>query len=557
MDLEFNSTFSYLQAEFHAEYSRLSAVVYQLGASSVDLLAGLAAVLVTQSAAVSVFCSKFLLKLLVHLLYNLLVALFIFLCFAIVWRRFCSPLSDIPGPLSATFSASLWQLYHIVNGHIEQALIKLHDEHGKFVRIGYNEVSICDPAAIREVLMSHMDKGPTYAIFSMPDKRYVNQMAERSCQNHMRKARNLAPGYSFSNIIKTEPYIDTALGTLRRQLTALGDHKKPVDFSQWFNFLAFDILGEATFSKPFGFLDSGRDIGNTVKNNVFLRIYISVLGHFPWAHDFLLANPMIGFFNLTPAMHVFDTCVAAIDARSKNTEVRMDMLEQWKQQLKAHPERMEEIEILTNAVGNLGAGGDTVSSVLQAFVYYVMHDRELLHMLRKELDEASLSDIPTYDETQRLPVLQACIKETYRFHTPVGFGLTRISPSPDGVTVAGRHFPSGTILSVNPWVIHRIKSLFGQDAREFNPRRWLNDLWRAKEMDRVMIPFGAGYNGCPGRHLAHLEVSKTAAMMIREFHVRLVEEGSEWKYENYFTVAPHGWPCFVRRRSKRRKEMKR
>ncbi|KAH8804379.1 cytochrome P450 [Xylogone sp. PMI_703] len=553
MDREdLNTTFSFLHAEFQAECVRLSATFSQLGASLAAWFASLTAQFFSKSSAASLTFFSFLLAVLFQLLYNLLIGFFIYVCFLVAWRRFGSPLSDIPGPLVASFSESLWQLYHIIHGHIEEAVIRLHDEHGKFVRIGSNEVSICDPAAIRQVLMSHMDKGPTYAIFSMPDKRYVNLMAERSYEEHTRKSRNLAPGFSFSNIIKIEPHIDSALQILRRQLTDLGDRKEPVDFSQWLNFLSFDILGEATFSKTFGFLESGKDIGNTVKNNVFLRQYIAILGHFPWAHDFLLANPMIGFFNLTPAMHVFDTCVAAIKVRSANSEVRVDMLEQWKIQLKAHPKRMEEIEILTNAVGNLGAGSDTVSSVLQAFLYYVMKDRNILHALRTEIDEADLSDIPTYEETQRLPILQACIKETYRFHTPVGFGLTRVSPSPEGVTVAGRYFPPGTILSVNPWVIHRIKSLFGEDAREFNPRRWLGDLWRAKEMDRVMIPFGAGYNGCPGRHLGHLEVSKAAAMMIREFHIRLVDEKKEWKYENYFTVSPHSWPCYVKRRSRRR-----
>ncbi len=33
---------------------------------------------------------------------------------------------------------------------------------GTFVRIGHNEVSICDPSAIRQVLMSHMDKVPSH-----------------------------------------------------------------------------------------------------------------------------------------------------------------------------------------------------------------------------------------------------------------------------------------------------------------------------------------------------------------------------------------------------------
>jgi cytochrome P450 len=381
----------------------------------------------------------------------------------------------------------------------------------------------------------------------MPDKRYVNQMAELSSTEHIRKAKNLAAGYSLTNVIKVEPFIDHALQLLETQLDGLSSTKEPVKFEQWFNYLAFDVLGEATFSQSFGFLEAGKDIGHTVANNVFLRVYISVQGHFPWAHDWLLANPLIEYFNMTPSMHVFDTCMAAIKKRTQNPEVRKDMLEQWKEQLERHPDRMDEIEIVTNAVGNLGAGSDTVSSVLQAFVYHMIHDPEMLDMLRKELDEAKLAHVPTYEETQRLPVLQACIKETYRFHSPVGFGLTRVAP-PEGVTVCGRHFPSGTILSVNLWAIHRLTSLFGDDAARFNPRRWLEDPARAVKMNSVIVAFGAGYNQCPGRNLAHLEVSKTTAILMRDYEIELVDPKKEWKYENYFTVAPHDWPCTIRRR---------
>ncbi|CAL3962652.1 hypothetical protein PZA11_000249 [Diplocarpon coronariae] len=481
------------------------------------------------------------------LLQSLLAAATILFTAVLVRRRYFSPLAGIPGPFFASFSASLWQLHHTLKGHIEVAVIEQHQKHGTFVRTGHNEISICDPVAIRAVLMSHMDKGPTYAIFSMPDKRYVNQMAELSYKEHVRKAKNLAAGYSATNVIKTEPFIDQALKHLRAQLENLGSLKQPVAFEQWFNYLAFDILGEATFSQSFGFLETGKDLGDTVANNVFLRIYISVLGHFPWAHDYLLANPLIEFFNLTPAMHVFDTCMAAIKSRSQNTEVRKDMLEQWKLQLAKRPDRMDEIEILTNAVGNLGAGSDTVSSVLQAFVYHLLHDQAMLVLLRKELDAAHLSDVPTLEETQHLPVLQACVKETLRFHTPVGFGLTRIAPQ-EGVTILDRTFPAGTILSVNLWALHRLP-VFGPDAMTFNPRRWLDTSpAQASLMNSSMAAFGAGYNQCPGQNLARLEVFKTVAMMIRDFEIELVEPAKGWKYENYFTVAPHSWPCFVRRR---------
>jgi cytochrome P450 len=375
-------------------------------------------------------------------------------------------------------------------------------------------------------------------------------MSETNCKLHMHKAKNLASGYTQTNVIKTEPYIDTALQLLETQLDQLSSQDKPVKFEEWLNYLAFDILGEATFSQSFGFLEAGRDIGRTVANNVFLRLYLSIFGHFPWAHDYLLANPWIEYFNLTPSMHVFDTCVAVLDARSKNNEVRKDMLEQWKDQLKKHPERMDEKEIMANAVANLGAGSDTMSSALQAFFYLMIQDPKMVEMLQAELGKANLSGVPTYDETQKLPVLQACIKEVYRFHPPVGAGLQRVAP-PEGVTVCGRDFAPGTILSVYIWAIHRMTAVFGEDAAEFNPRRWL-DPKRARKMDSAMVHFGAGYNQCPGRNLAHLEMSKTAALLMRDYDIQLVDPTKGWKYENYFTVAAHDWPCKVTRRTSRK-----
>jgi cytochrome P450 len=432
---------------------------------------------------------------------------------------------------------------------------------GNFVRIGQNEISVCDPSAIRDILMSHMNKvwmmpvlftltdlfkGPTYSIFSIPDSRYTPQMAATNCKDHMRRQTILAPGYTLTSLLKIEPYIDNALRLLENQLDKLSSLGEVVKFEEWFNYLAFDVIGEALFSQSFGFLEEGKDIDNTVKNNVFIRIYISLLGHFPWAHNFLLANPLIEFFRLTPSMHVFDTALSAVQAREKNNEVRQDMLQQWRSQLEKHPDRMPQKDILANASGNIAAGSDTTSSALQAFFYYMIHDPEMTSMLRKELDEAGLASVPTYEETQRLPILQACIKETYRFHPAVGIGLSRVAP-PEGVTICGRFFASGTLLSVNPWAMHHMTTVFGLDASRFNPRRWLN-IEKAREMDKVMIPFGAGYNQCPGKNLAHLEVSKTTAILMRDYEFKLVDPKRPWKFENYFTVAPHSWPCIVTRR---------
>jgi hypothetical protein len=63
--------------------------------------------------------------------------------------------------------------------------------------------------------------------------------------------------------------------------------------------------------------------------------------------------------------------------------------------------------------------------------------------------------------------------------------LPRLAP-PGGLTIGSKHFPEGTILSINPWVMHHSRELWGPDAREFNPDRWLKD--DAGELDRYFMP---------------------------------------------------------------------
>jgi hypothetical protein len=375
-------------------------------------------------------------------------------------------------------------------------------------------------------------------------------MSETNYKEMLRKTKNVAVGYSLSNVIKGEPYMDNALRLFCTQLGRLIDNGSDISLDKWVNYLAFDVVGESTFSRSFGFLEAGKDIGNSIANQYQLRLYIALVGHFSWAHDYLLANPLIERFNLTPSMHVFDTCMAAVKARSKSVETRNDMIEQWQLQHRNHPDRMGEKEILAAAIANMGAGADTVSSVLQAFSYYLLRDKESLGLLREEIDSAGLSDIPSYDETRELPVLSACIKESFRMHTPVGFGIPRVSPSPGGVTVCGKHFPPGIILSVSPWVIHRQKSVFGEDADIFNAQRWLGDKEQAKQMEKCLIPFGSGYGTCPGKNLAQMEIFKTTALLVRDFEWEQVIPGKEWTFETYFTSVPYNWPVNMRRRQK-------
>lgn len=48
-----------------------------------------------------------------------------------IWRRYLSPISDIPGPFAASFTR-LWHIHRILKGDQNLELIRLHNQHGMY-----------------------------------------------------------------------------------------------------------------------------------------------------------------------------------------------------------------------------------------------------------------------------------------------------------------------------------------------------------------------------------------------------------------------------------------
>lgn len=78
----------------------------------------------------------------------------------------------------------------------------------------------------------------------------------------------------------------------------------------------------------------------------------------------------------------------------------------------------------------------------------------------------------SYAESNQMPYFQAVMKEALRMHPAVGLTLERIVPT-GGTEIAGRWLPEGTVVGICPWVLHRDKRVFGDDADQFRPERWL------------------------------------------------------------------------------------
>lgn len=92
------------------------------------------------------------------------------------------------------------------------------------------------------------------------------------------------------------------------------------------------------------------------------------------------------------------------------------------------------------------------------------------------------------------------IYEALRIHASTEVTLERVVPQ-GGATVDGYYIPAGTIVGVKGWVIHRNKSIFGEEIDAFRPERWIEatELKRS-EMKRYIFSVSSFLMHYPPRH---------------------------------------------------------
>lgn len=114
-------------------------------------------------------------------------------------------------------------------------------------------------------------------------------------------------------------------------------------------------------------------------------------------------------------------------------------------------------------------------------------------------------------------------------HPGVGFPLERFVPA-EGAVICGRHLPGGTNISMSAPTLHYNKSIFGVDANEFRPERWLEATPdQLKNMDRSFLAFGYGARTCIGKNISIMEMGKFVPQVLRHFHIEWASEKPEWE----------------------------
>ncbi|TGJ79516.1 hypothetical protein E0Z10_g9253 [Xylaria hypoxylon] len=217
----------------------------------------------------------------------------------VIYQCVFSSLAVFPGPLLAKLSKG-WRAYVTYRGRWHRDLVALHQRYGPVVRIGPNELSVCDPEAFLQIYRVNgaYSKSASYSV--VKGSRPFDLAGERNEKLHSAQRRLVARAYSMDSTMNLESQVDELVTPLLRKLDDVAFSKHIIDLGYWLQLFAFDVIGAVSFSKPYGFVSSGSDSLGSDKN-FFARLARSLhsaawLMHAGWLfrlHQKLVV-PLIG-----------------------------------------------------------------------------------------------------------------------------------------------------------------------------------------------------------------------------------------------------------------------
>ncbi|KAM7193238.1 putative cytochrome P450 E-class, group I [Rhypophila sp. PSN 637] len=177
---------------------------------------------------------------------------------------------------------------------------------------------------------------------------------------------------------------------------------------------------------------------------------------------------------------------------------------------------------LSSLTGNLfGAGADTSSSTLVAFVLACVAFPDAMRKAQQELDRVIGPDrSPHWDDAPNLPYINAFVKEVLRWRSVAIIGGQPHSPTQDDY-YNGWYIPKGCWIQGNVWAIHHHEREF-PDPDRFYPDRYLegDEYKRPFPGERGYMTFGWGRRVCSGQALAEQGTWVTVARLLWGFEFK-------------------------------------
>jgi cytochrome P450 len=191
------------------------------------------------------------------------------------------------------------------------------------------------------------------------------------------------------------------------------------------------------------------------------------------------------------------------------------------------------------------AGKDTTATTLSWFLYMLCKYPDVQERIAKEVreatgvnDDSNIEEVAkriTEEAIDKLQYLHATLSETLRLYpaVPVDPKLCLADDIlPDGFSVN-----KGDLVMYKPYAMGRMKYVWGEDAEEFKPERWLdeNGVFQ-QESSFKFTAFQAGPRICLGKEFAYRQMKVFSIILLGSFKFRLSDEKQTVKYKSMLTL---------------------
>nr|F1SY85.1 RecName: Full=Cytochrome P450 monooxygenase 91; Flags: Precursor [Postia placenta Mad-698-R]BAK09429.1 cytochrome P450 [Postia placenta] len=503
-----------------------------------------------------------------------------------------SPLDKIPGPPPVSFAkGNLPQLYDR-NGW--DFIKGLGEKYGGVVKInglyGAKMLFVFDPAALSSVVVKDQyvyerSEDATKSTRLMLGDGLLTSQGE----THRKQRKLMNPVFSINHMRDMMPIFYQISRNLRDAIASRIDNgEKEIDVLDWMARTALELVGQAGLGYSFDPLvqDKADAYAEAIKALVptafGLRLYRPLL---PIALK--IGTPAIRrrILKLIPSTRLqrMREISDAIDAHSKRifeekkqalargdeavlkqVGAGKDILSRLMQanMTASEEDRLPENELLGQMSTFIFAGMDTTSGALAHTLQLLAEHPDVQDKMRAEIVAAlgGGQEIP-YDTLVDLPYLDAVCRETLRLYAPVTtvnrtaqedivLPLSEPIRGTDGNLIQEIPVPKGTEVIVGILASNRNPALWGPDAAEWKPERWLEPLPDTINTARVpgvyshLMTFLGGGRACIGFKFSQLEMKVVLAVLLSSFKFSLSSKEIVWNVAGiqYPTVGASGKP---------------
>eukprot|EP01124_Arcella_intermedia_P004640 TRINITY_DN1262_c0_g1_i6.p1 TRINITY_DN1262_c0_g1~~TRINITY_DN1262_c0_g1_i6.p1 ORF type:complete len:510 (+),score=150.74 TRINITY_DN1262_c0_g1_i6:54-1583(+) len=168
------------------------------------------------------------------------------------------------------------------------------------------------------------------------------------------------------------------------------------------------------------------------------------------------------------------------------------------------------------------AGRDTTAVLLAATFYFLLQSPECEEKVAREIEEVVGKEVVTMNHTKELRYLKNVLDEALRLFPPAVPVNSRICLK-DVVLPNKVKIRKGGYVSYSPFVVHRLKEFWGEDADEFKPERWEDkDILKHPYQ---FVPFQKGPRQCLGMNMAYEEAKCCIAILYQNgFRFKLLNK---------------------------------